>query len=452
MLGAAAFAAERPAVTATATASAGQPTVVKVVDQDGASLDADVVVVANGEAAAGGMAGDQVMVFKTVETTQEGDAAPQVRVVTRVSRASDPNRGWLGVALGEAANNPGGKKGVSVLNVVKGSPAEAAGLQENDVILSINGESTSNVGDVSKKIGELGPDTGITLSIERDGKPMTLNAQLSKAQDGAVEWLYAPSDMVFSQRIEANPHIIKIDPNGQMVFINPGDPASMQNLPGVIAPLLNEKGMNVQVNIDNGKRTTKISSNEDGEITEVTQSGDEPIHVRRYSEGNENDAVENDYATAEELEAADADAAALYKRQAGGVWVSKVGDGENVFTLNFETEDEDGLNGDLHARIAEAMKSAGVSVDDAHRALMEAFQNMPAGAAGAGGGFGKHIVIAERAATRSFKVQPNGQIELTVRENDTEVTTVYKNEADLKARNPEGFAQFERVQKAKVQE
>jgi regulator of sigma E protease len=60
-----------------------------------------------------------------------------------------------------------------VLQVVPGSPAEKAGLQSDDVLISINQEMIQGSGHFIEVVQE-NPDTEISLLIERNGEQMTL--------------------------------------------------------------------------------------------------------------------------------------------------------------------------------------------------------------------------------------------------------------------------------------
>ena len=68
-------------------------------------------------------------------------------VIARVA-GGDSNRGWLGVYLGQVATKDADdlniEGGVRILNVIKDSPAEAAGLLKGDVVTSINGEAVTD--------------------------------------------------------------------------------------------------------------------------------------------------------------------------------------------------------------------------------------------------------------------------------------------------------------------
>ena len=69
-------------------------------------------------------------------------------------------------------------KGVKLQGVAPGSPAEKAGLKENDVLLSLNGKDFEDVKAYSAIFFGLKPGEEITLGFERDGKKSTVKATL----------------------------------------------------------------------------------------------------------------------------------------------------------------------------------------------------------------------------------------------------------------------------------
>ncbi len=98
-------------------------------------------------------------------------------------------RGWLGVQIQpvtqDIADSLGLKeaKGALVAKTEKGSPAAAAGLEDGDVIASVNGEPVADSHDLARKIAELGPRKDADLSIIRNGSPQTVKVTLGALRD-----------------------------------------------------------------------------------------------------------------------------------------------------------------------------------------------------------------------------------------------------------------------------
>src|SRR3954470_23639575 len=71
------------------------------------------------------------------------------------------------------------ERGVEVLTVDQDAPAGKAGLKEHDVILEFNGTRVEGVENLRRMIHEVPPGRTATLSVSRDGKPMTFKVQLA---------------------------------------------------------------------------------------------------------------------------------------------------------------------------------------------------------------------------------------------------------------------------------
>jgi serine protease Do len=71
------------------------------------------------------------------------------------------------------------EKGVIVRSVVKGSPAEEAGLHEDDVILEYAGYQVWSATHFSRLVEETPPGRKVDLAISRDGKRITLSPKIA---------------------------------------------------------------------------------------------------------------------------------------------------------------------------------------------------------------------------------------------------------------------------------
>jgi Lon-like protease len=75
--------------------------------------------------------------------------------------------GALGFALPEG-------DGARISGIVPSGPADGV-LREGDVVVEVDGESTSTLCDVSRAIGEREPGDDVTVTVERDGDPQTFS-------------------------------------------------------------------------------------------------------------------------------------------------------------------------------------------------------------------------------------------------------------------------------------
>jgi serine protease Do len=110
---------------------------------------------------------------------------------------------WLGVWLSQGPREGEAKGQVSILDVIEGSPAEKAGLQDGDVILSLGGIRLESIKALSEKLATLTPGETATMRIQRDGETQKIrillgarpaNLQRKKVisltmKDGALEEL-----------------------------------------------------------------------------------------------------------------------------------------------------------------------------------------------------------------------------------------------------------------------
>lgn len=98
-------------------------------------------------------------------------------------------RGYLGVVPQhvdeEMAQAFGLKEGRGALiaSVEDGTPADKAGLKEEDVVVAINGKPVKDDTDFRLQIAEFAPDTKIKLKVFRDGKYLTITVRLDERPD-----------------------------------------------------------------------------------------------------------------------------------------------------------------------------------------------------------------------------------------------------------------------------
>ncbi len=118
-------------------------------------------------------------------------------VLSKLAAGATIKRPWLGVSLltldqdrAEAAGLSV-RKGVYIVDVVKGSPAEKFGLRKGsdasgqpapggDVVIAVDGKTVSTVDDLITYFNGKQPNDTVTLSIIRDGKDTKVNVTLAE--------------------------------------------------------------------------------------------------------------------------------------------------------------------------------------------------------------------------------------------------------------------------------
>lgn len=72
------------------------------------------------------------------------------------------------------------ERGALVMKVVEGSPADKAGLKENDTIVSFNGRRVDSMAELQRLMRETPAGRSVSVEIVRGGNQQTLTATLSK--------------------------------------------------------------------------------------------------------------------------------------------------------------------------------------------------------------------------------------------------------------------------------
>ncbi len=72
------------------------------------------------------------------------------------------------------------ERGVIVRSVEKGSPAEEAGLRENDVILEFDGIPVLSAAQFGRMVSEIPPGRKVDLVVSREGKKLNITAKLKE--------------------------------------------------------------------------------------------------------------------------------------------------------------------------------------------------------------------------------------------------------------------------------
>ena len=95
-------------------------------------------------------------------------------------------RGWLGVVIQDVTDELASsfgvreREGVLVADVMKGGPAETAGLRAGDVVVELNGTRIHEVPDLQRHIANVAPGQRVRLGVVREGAPQRITVTVAE--------------------------------------------------------------------------------------------------------------------------------------------------------------------------------------------------------------------------------------------------------------------------------
>ena len=111
-----------------------------------------------------------------------------LRIAAELKRYGKVRRPWTGLItmdltaqIREILGLPAGTRGVVVRGVFRGSPAQAAGLRQGDVIVEVNGRALADEAGYRALLRPLQIGDILTLSVLREGRPGTARLRLGEA-------------------------------------------------------------------------------------------------------------------------------------------------------------------------------------------------------------------------------------------------------------------------------
>lgn len=130
-------------------------------------------------------------------------------VMTQLRESGEVRRGRIGVVIQNVtpdlreALNLKSLDGAFISDVGEDTPAEKAGLQEEDIIIEFNGEEVLDNNDLRNLVGLLQPGTRASLTYLRDGQRRTTKITVEEAPEVDTETVTASSDVDDTSTMEA---------------------------------------------------------------------------------------------------------------------------------------------------------------------------------------------------------------------------------------------------------
>lgn len=100
-------------------------------------------------------------------------------VADRIVAGESTDAGFLGVGGADAT---GDRAGAALTSVEPGSPAEDAGLTEDDVVTAVDGQGVSSMIDLAAAVRTKAPGDDVSLTVVRDGEERTVVVTLGAAE------------------------------------------------------------------------------------------------------------------------------------------------------------------------------------------------------------------------------------------------------------------------------
>src|SRR5699024_10933169 len=130
------------------------------------------------------------------------------KVMKSIIKNGHVTRGYLGITLGGEVDDIMAKAldldkpyGIIVGDVNEGDPADQAGIKENDVIQSINGEPVKSWMQLRTAIGTSSPGAEVDFTIVRDGETKKLAVTLGEVPQDSAQSSNQSSDKSMDERI-----------------------------------------------------------------------------------------------------------------------------------------------------------------------------------------------------------------------------------------------------------
>jgi len=97
------------------------------------------------------------------------------KIAAEIQEKGKVQRGWLGVSIAQDAEGR-----IEVIGVDEESPAELAKLKEGDIFLKFGNQDVMSPQMLASEIRKRKPGEDITLTVERDGKPLEVKVKLGE--------------------------------------------------------------------------------------------------------------------------------------------------------------------------------------------------------------------------------------------------------------------------------
>lgn len=111
--------------------------------------------------------------LENIDVEMDGDKKTEIRIM----KTQKSNGAFFGVMIDPTS------EGMELLDVVKDSPAEKAGLRKGDILQSVNEHQVSTYEELTKVLSSYKPGDSIVVMYKRDGQVNKVQANLADSKD-----------------------------------------------------------------------------------------------------------------------------------------------------------------------------------------------------------------------------------------------------------------------------
>ena len=367
-------------------------------------------------------------------------------------------KAWLGVTTSPvpaALKAHVGRGGLMIGNIVVDSPADEAGLQRYDVVVSFDGKAIEEMEDLLQALRDTEHGKTVEMVVIREGKETKLAVTPGeRPQDAAWEYKYEQEEeeAVLDDQFVFRGHQLKLGPGGDVILQPLG---RLKNLPDPLRSLQllqrgdDDESLIFRIDTDDeahGEMEIKIKLDRDGEALVIHRAKDGKVTVERTDKDGETSSAT--YDSVEELEEEDPEAYKMLHQ--GGLghaedlkWTFRYPGLEELPKLQKRYQTHIDFN------LQKALEKVREAQGDAERTAEIALERYHEAQEKAGRAKGEARKKLERWVSKKaaqvdldITVHDDGSISVSVRKGDTRVIYEFKSKDDFKQREPELFEKF----------
>lgn len=398
---------------------------------------------------------------------RSGDASVKPTIIWQ--SADEPARAWIGVTVTPvpeplAAHLERG--GLMIANVVKDSPADQAGIQPYDVVISFGGQAVEEMDDLLGAIRETGAGNTAEVVIIRGGKKKSLTVTpVKRGEMGEWSYKYEQAEPEVDVLKDYFGHRFKIGPKGfgfvwpQGRMELPDDVKNwLEEMPDFDWKELQEDSPRVwsfpfDFDIEVGEPKAwkfwmgekedadveveiRIKISEDGETVIIERDRDGTISVERENaEGKRSSAV---YENEDELQEDDPEAYATYRRY-GSVHRPQ------MFYVSPDLKDLGPRQRQFQIELRHQLKKAREQVDEAMEQVREARKQIQLRLRSAGEeGDDEDVDVETQSAAVMIFIDDEGHITVEIEEDGVSKKYEFNSREEFQQIEPKLYKRFKK--------